>query len=28
VFGSPYYCNPPLIYGGGYPGRYGYNSCY
>jgi hypothetical protein len=28
VFGSPYYCNPPLIYGGGYRGRYGYAGCY
>jgi hypothetical protein len=28
VFGSPYYCNPPLVYGGGYPSRYGYAGCY
>jgi hypothetical protein len=25
VFGSPYYCNPPLIYGRGYRSRYGYS---
>jgi hypothetical protein len=24
VFGSPYYCNPPLVFGGGYRSRYGY----
>jgi hypothetical protein len=28
VFGSPYYCSPPLIYGGGYRSRYAYNGCY